>query len=533
MNELRAELIRTKRSAASYLPLAGVAIGVLSTGLGRAAQAPHDVYEILNWQAIYATGFAVPLMALLGGLVAQREHKARAGGTSWRDISRAKVSIARAGVLAGLSGIFHLLCYGTLGVIAAADGFGGQLHVIAWAGFVGWVTSLGPMLVGWALTSWVGLIPVILGSVVWQLAGTLAAERSWWVLFPPTWSVRAQLPVLHVHQNAVPLAPGDPLLGESPLAALSLCVGLAVLAVVSAALSDASDPESLRRAVTDRMHRSKAQAGQGDARGAGSSLGFQLSTRTASGSGNGENDAQLADCGRTGSAGGPSPRTRATGGGRLGAISLGLSKTAITPLSVTAVILIGIAGLGWGPDAAAGTVSFAVMPLGATLLGVLVWNAQLQAWRGLAIHGRGPAAALIARIIIQIAALSAIAVLIVGLAGVRTDAPHFRPAQLAAMGWLWLVTGTVMGLLALVLSVRVGLGLAIGIGVVWTVVGVTLGGDVLASTWMWLLALPVWGGPAYTPMRQLIATAICVPLAALLIALLRRALRRYLAVTGS
>lgn len=101
------------------------------------------------------------------------------------------------------------------------------------------------------------------------------------------------------------------------------------------------------------------------------------------------------------------------------------------------------------------------------------------------------------------------------------------------MGWLWLVTGTVMGLLALVLSVRVGLGLAIGIGVVWTVVGVTLGGDVLASTWMWLLALPVWGGPAYTPMRQLIATAICVPLAALLIALLRRALRRYLAVTGS
>lgn len=476
MNHLRVELLRTKHSAAGYMPLVGLVLGLVAVAFSAAARLNGNLYLLLGWQALYVTGLAAPLMALLAGLVATRETAAREGGTLWRDVSRAATITARMIVLALLSFVFHVLCYGVIALVALTSGFPGAFATVSVIGAVSWAASLGLVIPAYALATGVGLLPTLVIALVWQVIGTMTAEEPWWALSPPAWAVRAMLPMLRVHANAVPLEPGAPLLSDSPVPAIAFGLTLAVLAT----------------GVTSR-------ATMGRGRAALSSAGvFGRSGRAAA--------------------------RRSVRGGALGAIHLGIAHRGLGVLSCLGLVVLAAAAALYDSGAVAGFYTFAILPLGATLLAVIAWTALKDPWWTLMRTGRPVTRALIFRLTLHVAFLSALTVILLILA--RGPVPA---TSLATQFLLWVLTGSVMVLLALTLSIRYGVGVALATGLIWTVLALTIGGDVLAETPLWITALPAWAEAADTPARAGIATVISLVLLAILSATTRGALRRHVA----
>ena len=78
---IQAEIVRTKGSAVQWFPLIGLWIGITSSTLAFWSAEGHDASGALGWQAMYVTGMAAPLLALLAGLAEDREKANRYGGT--------------------------------------------------------------------------------------------------------------------------------------------------------------------------------------------------------------------------------------------------------------------------------------------------------------------------------------------------------------------------------------------------------------------------------------------------------------------
>ena len=228
---IRAEAVRTKGSAAAALPWVGIILAGISTA-GILITPENQERAALLWQTLYVTGMAAPLMTLLAGLTTVRETTARDGGTLWRATSPRTIIVARFIVLAGLSALFHALAFWLVIPLSVAVGAPTDIPRLLWAGLACWVATLGLLALAFVLTERSGTIPVFLAALVWQVIGALAAETTAWFAIPPTWAVRSMLPVLGAHQNAEPLAAGDPLATESPILALTLSVLLTALVLV-------------------------------------------------------------------------------------------------------------------------------------------------------------------------------------------------------------------------------------------------------------------------------------------------------------
>ena len=52
---------------------------------------------------------------------------------------------------------------------------------------------------------------------------------------------------------------------------------------------------------------------------------------------------------------------------------------------------------------------------------------------------------------------------------------------------------------------RFGVAWTLAATLVWTALSVTIGGDVLAGSWLWVLAVPAWAETATTPLRAAVA----------------------------
>lgn len=72
---IQAEIVRTKGSAVQWFPLIGLWIGITSSTLAFWSAEGHDASGALAWQAMYVTGMAAPLLALLAGLAEDREKR--------------------------------------------------------------------------------------------------------------------------------------------------------------------------------------------------------------------------------------------------------------------------------------------------------------------------------------------------------------------------------------------------------------------------------------------------------------------------
>lgn len=442
VSTLRAESIRTRGSAASLLPLLGLVIaGISAAGIlvtpesqGRAA---------LLWQTLYVTGMAAGLLSLLAGLTTARETAARQGGTHWRPVNPSLVVIARFLVLAGLSALFHMLAFWTVIPVSLAAGAPVDIAGILSAGAGCWIATLGVLALAFVASERWGAVPVFLAACFWQAIGTLAAEWSAWPLIPPTWAIRAMLPLLGAHQNGEPLAPDDPLAHESPTLAMTLAIALMV-AAIAFRLVDRDTGRSDRRT---------------DARPIG-----RRSSR---------------------------PST-------LGAITTTMRGRPILPLCAAAIVVCLATAIVYPADYLLGFHTYALLPLGACVTATLLWQTLAPGWRLLVLRRATVPAAVQTWLTVCVSVVTVIVfVLVLINLTVRGDST----IEAWRVGTLWLILGTAGALAALWVTVRFGIGWALGAAIIFTIVGATFGGDVLAESWLWLLGPTAWPLSADTPAR--------------------------------
>lgn len=448
---LRAELVRTRGSSAAVLPLLGIVIaGISAAGVYITPQSQEQA--ALLWQTLYVTGMAAGVLALFAGLTTGREAAAREGGTQWRPVNPRLVVVARFAVLAGLSAGFHVLAFWAVIPPALLAGAPLNLGGVLTAGIACWIATLGPLGVAYVAAERWGTVPVFLLAWVWQAIGVLAAEWPSWIALPPTWAVRAMLPLLGAHQNGEPLSPDDPLLHESPALALCLSVGLMLVALTT----------RLTLKVPPR-----------------------LENRTVSGP----------------------IGYRSTRNGTLMAINLTMRGRPVIPLCLAAVVTSAGIAVVYPSSYLLGFHTYALLPLGACVVAVLLWQTLVPGWRLAVLHGTNLPRAVQSWLLGCVTAVT----LVVTILTCLNTALHGDTAEIPTVvrtGVLWLLLGVAGSLGALWITVRYGMAWALGATAVLVIVGATFGGDVLADTWMWILGPTAWPLSADSPSRFFLAGSI-------------------------
>lgn len=153
--------------------------------------------------------------------------------------------------------------------------------------------------------------------------------------------------------------------------------------------------------------------------------------------------------------------------------------------------------------------AYAILPVGAGVLPTLVWPRIRPAWALMQVEHLRVGAALLGW-------FTSIVVLVCLFAGVVTGSARF--------GALSLVAGTVLVLAALAVTVRFGVMWTLAATVLVTIVSATIGGDVLAESFLWIAAVPAWPVTATGP-RVWVALAVGAVLSAALVVELHRGLR--------
>lgn len=467
---LRAELLRTKGSAAAWLTLIGIPIAIITTTSGTYATPDVSGRSVFMWQALFVTGMSAPLLAVIAGLTSARELRAREGGTTWRPVRPAAVTVARFAVLAGLVALLELLVFGLTIPLGALLGQPVDPPAMLEAAVLAWASSLGFLAAASVLSEAIGVIAAFLTGCAWQLIGTLCAESALWWAIPPTWSVRAMLPVLGIHANATPLAAADELASAPVWPAIVLSSAAAVLIL-------SLRPLLHRRSASMRGARDSAPVGARSLRP------------------------------------GPAAGIRAALRGR----GIGI-------LCAMALLLCLAAALVYRPAAVIGFYSFLLLPAGAVLLAGIAWLSLAPGWRLLLVRSPHVAWALPVHLLTSVCAVT-LGVWALAAAFDTTADDAMGLSRVAAAGFLCLLLGGVQTLAALWLAVRLGPGWALGLGIGGIVVSATFGGDVLAASALWMLGPTGWPLTADTPGRLLIAAVVCTGASAVFWALAVQALR--------
>jgi len=455
---VRAEAVRTKGSAAASLPWIGLIVaGISFAGILITPQSQERA--ALLWQTLYVTGMAAPVMVLLASQVVARETNARAGGTAWRASSSRMVALGRFMVLAALSALFHALAFWLVIPLSLAVGAPTDVSRIMWAGAACWIATLGVLFLGFVVSDRFGTIAAFLAACAWQVIGVLAAESASWVMLPPTWAVRAMLPVLGAHQNAEPITAGEPLLTESPFLALALGLLLAVTSVVVTVFGPAKT--------------------RGDRAGDNRPTG-----------------------------------RRSTQPGALRAVSAVMRGRAVLPLCAVAIVLSIVTAAVYPNTYLLGLHTYTLLPLSACIVAVLTWQSLAPGWRLLVIRPFNTPAAVRWWVLLCISGITT-TVLLSAIANAlrRGEGTVDALIAIARSGALWFVLGEAGTLAALWVTVRFGAGWTLGGSVILCVVGVTLGGDVLAASGLWIVAPTAWPLSADTPGRFAVAVSFGVVIA--------------------
>lgn len=310
-----------------------------------------------------------------------------------------------------------------------------------------------------------GLTWTVIILAGWQLAGTLTAEAARGWIFPPAWPVRLVVPTLGVHANLVLLEPGAPLAGEQPWAALALSLGFAVVTASVALFCPGSDGAGRRHRVGRRADAvvEKRPAGGGAPGTAGEERRRDGSLMTA-----------------------------------LRALHLVFRSSAVPVLMATATLLLVPTALMYPPGYVHGLTAFVLLPLGTAVLPMITWRLLAPGWQVLVTENIRVRAGLVVWHLLVVTVMCLLAAL-AGLAAGEAVGAELRRLVLA------LIVGGVLVTVALSLVIRFSVAAAALAGVGWTVVSATLGGDVLAGTWLWLPALPAWPETADSALRAVTA----------------------------
>lgn len=533
---LRAELIRVRGSALARLPLLGLLLGAVTALFGPLSAPPGaDAATVLNWQGLYLTGMAAPLVGLFAAVAESRERTARAGGTAWRPVPVRRQRAARLVVVWLAVAAFHVLNFGVTFLAAVLFGMA-RAWLVAAVGAAALLGALGVAGLAAALARRRGTVAVLVAGVVWQILGAAVAAPWWWTL-PPTWPLRLVLPLLGVQFNLLPLEPGSPLAAQTPWWPAALC-GLLALFGAAGAVTVPPRGRRPRRPIADVPPAPTGAVPTTARRGAGAE-GAPDSFGVGSGARHAPRD--------------PVRSARRPALSAAGSALAALRATARVAATPAVLVAVGLSVLALAVTAAVydasyvrGLFIFAVLPLGAGVLPVLVWPALAGAWPLARVENPRVPGALVAWIFLVVAGMCVVAALAVVFAGagegaglsaagvdtaaavqvITATGSGTATAFAALVRWAAVacLSGCVLAAVALALTVRLGTAWAVAAAVVWTVVSATLGGDVLAQTPLWLPALPSWAQTADTAARLTTAAALGLPLLAAATWAARRAL---------
>ncbi|MGV0432871.1 hypothetical protein [Corynebacterium sp. 20_84] len=454
MRELRAEWIRAKGSVLWWLAAGGLLLGVILSGMSLVGSI-DDATDMLNWHALLVTGMLAPIAVLYAGLTEQREKQTRSGGTVWRPVSDRATRAARLVVVWVALGLFFLLEFGATWALAALFGLDHAPRVLL-IGLFTWVGSLGAAGLGAALSRRGGLLVALAGALVWQFALGFLSERDWWWCNPGAWSMRLVMPAMGLHINATPLEADSPLLNESPWPAFALCVLLAAAGMACAvAVPPRTTPLRLPRRT---VHAVTAPV--------------------------------------MGSAARPAV-SRPAGAPRLAALR-GLHRVAMNPAVVVCFVismLVMLFALRYDPSVRTALFTYLILPVGAGLLPVLIWPQLRPAWSLMQIEHPRVRTALLGWLLFVVTLVALVAVVTSG--ATLSDA--------ARRLLLILLTGGAMTFISLIITARWGVGWALALTLFATIFSVTIGGDVLAESALWIIAPTAWPETATTFIRFAIA----------------------------
>lgn len=457
MRELRAEWIRAKGSVLWWLAGGGLLLGVILSGMSLVGSI-DDATDMLNWHALLVTGMLAPIAALYAGLVEQREKQSRSGGTLWRPASRYATRAARLLVVWAALGLFFLLDFGATWALAALFGLD-RAPLVLLIGFFVWVGSLGAAGLAAGISRRYGLLAALGFAVVWQFGLGFLAESDWWWFNPGAWPMRLVVPAMGLHINATPLEPDSPLLNESPWPAFALCV---LLAAAGMACAVAVPP----RATPLRLPRRTVHAVTAPV---------------------------------VGSAARPAVN-RPAAVPRLAALR-GIHRAALNPAVIACVILsvlVMLFALRYDPSVRTGLFTYAILPVGAGLLPVLVWPQLRHAWPLMQIEHPRVRAALLGWLLIVVT--------LVALAAAATSGATLSDAARRLL--LAVLIGGAMAFFSLAVTVRWGVGWALAWTLFATIFSVTIGGDVLAQSALWIIAPTAWPETATTAARFVVASSV-------------------------
>lgn len=485
---LSAELLRSRGSALQWLPLLALPLVIMTIIFSSMASARTDATGVLAWQSLFVTGMYAPLTGLFAAIPERRETITRSGGTQWRNLNPRLENAARFIVVIVSLAVFHILNFGVSWFVVAAQGRENH-ELILVAGLYSFLGALGIAGLSAACARRLGFALALVAAVLWQIVSVLPStvETSRWWAFPPAWPQRLLLPALRIHQNSVPLEPHDPLLTSSPFPALVLCVILALLG-------------SLAAVFTPRRYRPVFP------------LRFTFARSTATRTNATVEEAQSWK---------PTEHSRAAAQSSPWSTLLGLHHAAFSP-AVSSCLLLSVFTLGfiallYPANYVEGFFHYFLLPVGAGILPVLVWPRVADSWPLVHMETRFGTSGILLWFLCVILAVCAAAYLASALAG--GDVAAQLPAFPLTVG-----VGFAIAAVSLILVIRLGIVSAIALTIVGTIVSITLGGDVLAETGLWLLAFPAWPLIALSPMRYAIAVALTAVLCVIAVLLARHLL---------
>ncbi|MFE5741051.1 hypothetical protein [Streptomyces celluloflavus] len=473
---MRAEFATWRRSAVAYLPLGGLAFGLVSSAVFVSAGPGRSWKDVLGYQNLWAMFVGPMLTVLLVATAARIDRGARGGGTRYRPVRPAYRQLSRFTALAVRSLLLNVLGAGTpllvLGVLSSAQRVPADRALEAV--LVPWISQLGMLaLILWLArqTSWRVALAV---GLVWTVLGVVNAESTAWVALPFTWLDRGALPVIGTHANGVALEAHSALISASPWPPALLGALLAVPFLLL---------PRLRRPGTRTVEHRTAPSSTASAQGATAILGTVTE---------------------------PAPHLE-PGGPRVVAAVLGMLRgTALTWLCPGSVGLIAL-WLSWhAPDASVQLFTLLVLPIGTLVLGLVVWSAAGQGWRAVAARAtgtRGPALVLTGAAVAVTVAVSLVTALLYLTAGVP-----------AGHAWLLALTGAVVGAMlttfTLWLAIRTSQAVAVVVGIIGILFGVLVGGTAMQQN-LWALIPYSWANYldlhriSVTLPVSLVATALC------------------------
>ena len=490
---LSAELLRSRGSALQWLPLLALPLVIMTIIFSLMASARTDATGVLAWQSLFVTGMYSPLTGLFAAIPERRETITRSGGTQWRNLNPRLENAARFIVVIVSLAVFHILNFGVSWFVVAAQGRENH-ELILVAGLYSFLGALGIAGLSAACARRLGFGLTLVAAALWQIISILpcTVESGRWWAFPPAWPQRLLLRALRIHQNSVPLEPQDPLLTSSPLPAFILCVILAVLGALAAVYT----PRRYRPMFSLRHRFARSTTAQTDADVANTTM----------------EEAQVWQ---------PTRRPRAAAQSSLWSTLLGLHRAAFSPAVFSCLMLsilaLGFVALQYPANYVEGFFHYFLLPVGAGILPVLVWPRVADSWPLVHMETRFGTSGILLWFLCVILAVCAAAYLASALAG--GDVAAQLPAFPLTVG-----VGFAIAAVSLILVVRLGIVSAIALSIVGTIVSVTLGGDVLADTGLWILAFPAWPLVAYSSLRYAIAMTLTVVLCAAAALLARRLL---------